>query len=87
MQVFPALLRRRLCLIGRKVFVHVFVEAQGDAAKIHFIQLSELLVAQAVAFAVVRLNGFAGALVDMPAAQCPVGADDLRARAEQGRVL
>ncbi|MNP68318.1 hypothetical protein D3C76_1642540 [compost metagenome] len=77
MQVFPAVQRHRLCLIGREVFVHVLVETQDDAAEIHFIQLAELLVAQAIAFAVVRLGGFARSLVDVPAAQRRVGGDDL----------
>src|SRR5471030_2611149 len=87
MQVFPALQRLCLRLVELEVFVHVFVESNDDAAKIHLIQLAELFVAQAVEFFVVRLGGLSWSLVYMPTAQRRIGGDDLCARAEQGRVL
>ena len=86
-QVFPALRWRRLGLIAREVFEHVFVETHDHISKIHFIQLAQLLFAQAIAFAVVRLGGDALTPIDMPAAECGIRSDNLCARPEEGRVF
>ncbi|VVQ04184.1 hypothetical protein PS906_05303 [Pseudomonas fluorescens] len=87
MQVFPALLGGRLCLIAWKVFLHVCIEAHYYVAKVHLIQLTELCVAQSIALIVVGLGRITRPLVYVPATQCSIGSNDLFAWAEQGRIL